>query len=171
MAWVEKTKTGWRVVERVKVGGEIRRFSVPMNDDTSESRKDATNMLRERIGKAVKDPKTAIFPHFIYYITDNERNSIKIGFSKNPVARFQHLQISNCDRLELIQTIEFPNRQMARTAESFLHKTFRAQVSSSMSEWFDSSIVNELRKSYWTADQIIEMQEEEKWKEKSGGMC
>lgn len=157
MAWVEKTKTGWRMVERAKVGGEIRRFAVPMNDNTLESQKNATNKLGERIGKAVKDPKTAIFPHFIYYITDNERNSIKIGFSKNPIARFQHLQVSNCDRLELIQTIEFPNRRMARTAESFLHKTFRAQVSSSMSEWFDSSIVNELRENYWTADQIMKV--------------
>jgi len=157
VAWVEKTKTGWRVVERIKVGGEIRRFSVPMNDNTLESQKNAANKLSERIGKAIKDPKTAVFPHFIYYITDNERNSIKIGFSKNPVARFHDIQISNCDRLELIQTIEFPNRRMARTAESFLHKTFRAQVSSSMSEWFDSSIVNELRENYWTADQIMKV--------------
>jgi len=26
-----------------------------------------------------------------------------------------------------------------------------------MSEWFDSSIVNELRENYWTADQIMKV--------------
>ena len=156
MAWVEKTRTGWRMIERSRINGEIRRFTVPMDDDTSESREDALKRLEERIGEAVKKPETAILPHFIYYITDNARDSVKIGFSKNPKERFHHLQISNCDQLELIRIIEFPNRRIARAAEEFLHKTFQDKKSESMSEWFNDSIIDELKKKYWTSGQILE---------------
>lgn len=159
MAWVEKTRTGWRMIERSRINGEIRRFTVPMDDDTSESREDALKRLEERIGEAVKKPETAILPHFIYYITDNARDSVKIGFSKNPKERFHHLQISNCDQLELIRIIEFPNRRIAREAESFLHKKFKNEISQSMNEWFHSSIIGELKENYWTADQIMEVLE------------
>ena len=159
MAWVEKRRTGWRMIERSRINGETRRFSVPMDDDTSECREDALKRLEERIGEAVKRPETAIFPHFVYYITDNERDSVKIGFSKNPKARFYNLQISNCDQLELIRIIEFPNRRIARKAESFLHKKFKNEISQSMNEWFHSSIIDELKENYWTADQIMEVLE------------
>lgn len=159
MAWVEKTKNGWRMRERGRINGETRKFTVPMDDDTPESREDARNRLEEIIGKAVKKPETAIFPHFIYYITDDARDSVKIGFSKNPEARFHNLQISNCDQLELIRIIEFPNRRIARKAESFLHKKFKNEISQSMNEWFHSSIIDELKENYWTADQIMEVLE------------
>lgn len=159
MAWVEKTRTGWRMIERSRINGETRRFTVSMDDDTSESREDALKRLEERIGEAVKKPETAILPHFIYYITDNARDSVKIGFSKNPKERFHHLQISNCDQLELIRIIEFPNRRIAREAESFLHKKFKNEISQSMNEWFHSSIIGELKENYWTADQIMEVLE------------
>lgn len=159
MAWVEKIRTGWRMVERGKINGETRKFSVHMDDDTSESREDARKRLEERIGESVKKPETAIFPHFIYYITDNARDSVKIGFSKNPKGRFHALQISNCDQLELIRIIEFPNRRIARKAESFLHKKFKNEISQSMSEWFHSSIIDELKENYWTTDQIMEVME------------
>lgn len=156
MAWVEKISNSWRMVDRGKIAGEIRRFSVRMENDTPECRQIAMKKLQEIIGKAVKAPDEYLHSYSVYYVTDAIRNSVKIGFSKNPVSRFKTLQISNCDRLELIHSIEFPNRRIARTAEEFLHKTFQDKKSESMSEWFNDSIIDELKENYWTSGQILE---------------
>jgi hypothetical protein len=157
MAWVEKIKNGWRMVERKRIAGEMRRFTVPMENDTPECREDAARRLQERIGGAIKAPETVICPHFVYYIKDQTRNAVKIGFTKNPDDRLHSLQISNCDRLEMIRSIKFENRRIARTAEAFLHKTFQNEISTSMNEWFNDSIIDELKEHYWTEEQIMEV--------------
>ena len=157
MAWVEKMKNGWRMVERQRIAGEIKRFTVPMENDTPECRADAAKRLQERIGRAIKAPESAICPYYVYYITDQVRNAVKIGFTKNLNNRLYALQISNCDRLEIICSIKFENRRIARTAEAFLHKTFQNEICASMNEWFNDSIIDDLKKHYWTSAQILEV--------------
>lgn len=46
--WVEKTKTGYRLCDRVKIDGKIRRISVPLEKDTAQARRKASAELLER---------------------------------------------------------------------------------------------------------------------------
>lgn len=47
--WVENTKKGLRLVDRVKVGGKTRRVTVQLPKDTPQARRKATEELLERI--------------------------------------------------------------------------------------------------------------------------
>lgn len=47
--WVEKTKTGYRLCDRVKVNGKIKRVTVPLEKDTAQARRRATEALNEKI--------------------------------------------------------------------------------------------------------------------------
>ena len=46
--WIEKTKTGLRLVDRIKVNGITKRVSVPLEKDTPQARKKATERLLEK---------------------------------------------------------------------------------------------------------------------------
>lgn len=48
MAWIEKTRTGLRMVDRVKVNGKIKRISVPLDRDTPQARRKAMEALNEK---------------------------------------------------------------------------------------------------------------------------
>lgn len=56
--WIEKTKTGLRAVERFKVNGKWKRFSVPIAKDTAQARRMAQNALLEK-SKAIYTPAEA----------------------------------------------------------------------------------------------------------------
>ena len=48
MAWVEKTKTGYRLCDRIKIDGKIKRVTVPLEKDTAQARRKATEALLEK---------------------------------------------------------------------------------------------------------------------------
>ena len=48
MAWIEKTKTGLRYVDRIKVDGEYRKLSTPIEKDTARARRAAAERLLEK---------------------------------------------------------------------------------------------------------------------------
>ena len=48
MAWVEKTKNGLRMVERVEVDGKTKRITVPLEKDTQKARMSAIEALYEK---------------------------------------------------------------------------------------------------------------------------
>ena len=48
--WIEKTKTGLRLCDRVKINGKTRRISVPLEKDTAQARRKATEALNDKIG-------------------------------------------------------------------------------------------------------------------------
>lgn len=54
MSWIEKTKTGLRMVERVKVDGKYKRVSVTLEKDTPQARKKAMEALYERVRENVQ---------------------------------------------------------------------------------------------------------------------
>lgn len=43
---------------------------------------------------------------FIYIVEDQDRNTIKIGYSSNPVKRLEQLQTSNSSKLSLLATFQ-----------------------------------------------------------------
>ena len=50
MAWIEKTRTGLRLVDRIKVNGKTRRISVPLDRDTPQARRRAAEELQKKAG-------------------------------------------------------------------------------------------------------------------------
>lgn len=46
--WIEKTKTGLRLCDRVKINGKTRRISVPLEKDTAQARRRATEALNSK---------------------------------------------------------------------------------------------------------------------------
>ena len=148
--------------ERAYIDGKIKRITSPMAEDTPEERERAIQVIRNKADSFVKNPQSLDVPFYVYYIADFKRKSIKIGHSRSPKARFYNLQISNCDKLEMLNTMKFKSRRIARDVESWLHKYFHAQISESMSEWFDSSILERLKSDFWTSEQILKAMEEER---------
>lgn len=59
MAWIEKTRTGLRMVDRINVDGKIKRISVPLDKDTPQARRRATDALREKAA-IIEQPITAM---------------------------------------------------------------------------------------------------------------
>ena len=47
--WVEKTKTGYRLCDRVKIDGKTHRVTVPLEKDTPQARRRANEALLEKI--------------------------------------------------------------------------------------------------------------------------
>lgn len=47
--WIEKTKTGLRLCDRVKINGKIKRISVSLEKDTAQARRKATEALNEKV--------------------------------------------------------------------------------------------------------------------------
>lgn len=48
MAWVEKTKSGLRYVDRIKVNGKYKKFSTPIEKDTAQARRRAAETIQEK---------------------------------------------------------------------------------------------------------------------------
>lgn len=79
---------------------------------------------------------------WIYFISDEKSNSIKIGHSNNPFQRLTTLQIGNSNQLRLIKTLKG-----GVDIEHRLHKKFKTLKING--EWFQSSqellqFINEL---------------------------
>lgn len=96
---------------------------------------------------------------FVYYLLNEDKDKVKIGISANPLKRAKSIQTSSGEDIELINVIEFPNREQAREAESFLHSTFsfrrrRPSKVARSCEWFDSCIVETLKERFWTYEQL-----------------
>lgn len=47
--WVEKTKTGYRICDRIKIDGKTHRVTVPLEKDTAQARRKANEALLEKI--------------------------------------------------------------------------------------------------------------------------
>ena len=98
-------------------------------------------------------------PCSVYYILNEEKDKVKIGISYNPLGRAKNIQTSSGEEIELLHVIEFPTRSRALNAEAFLHKEFMfyrkkpSKVAKSC-EWFDACIVDDLKKLYWTQENI-----------------
>ena len=98
---------------------------------------------------------------YVYYIMNEARNKIKIGMSNDPISRAKNIQTSSGEEIEILNIIEFDNREEAFAAEEFLHLKFNeyrmkpTKVSTS-SEWFDSEICDILLTNFKTKEQIIE---------------
>lgn len=48
MAWIEKTKSGLRYVDRIKVDGEYKKISTPIEKDTPQARRKAAEAIAEK---------------------------------------------------------------------------------------------------------------------------
>jgi len=98
-------------------------------------------------------------PCFVYYILNEEKDKVKIGVSNNPMQRAKELQTASGEEIEIINTIEFKNRNEAMKAESFLHREFGmwrkkpSKVSRSC-EWFDAEIVEKLMLDYDSKESV-----------------
>lgn len=68
---------------------------------------------------------------FVYLIKSHENQLVKIGFSKNPVARLEALQTSSPTRLYFLATLKCEN---PRLVEKIIHKEFISKKVSG--EWF-----------------------------------
>lgn len=100
-------------------------------------------------------------PCFVYYILNEARNKVKIGVSNDPVLRAKNIQTSSGEEIEILNTIEFDNREDAFAAEDFLHKKFdgyrmKPTKVSTSSEWFDSKIVDVLLSNFNTKEKIMD---------------
>lgn len=80
-----------------------------------------------------KQPKIG----FVYLIKDEDNNTLKIGFSKNPKSRLKQLQIATSNKLNLIYMID----GQVQEDEKEMHNFFSHLKISS--EWFinDNSII------------------------------
>ena len=47
--WIEQTKTGYRLCDRVRIDGKIKRVTVPLEKDTAQARRRATDALNKKI--------------------------------------------------------------------------------------------------------------------------
>lgn len=68
---------------------------------------------------------------FVYLIKSHQNQLVKIGFSKNPVARLEALQTSSPTRLYFLATLKCEN---PRLVEKIIHKEFISKKVSG--EWF-----------------------------------
>lgn len=69
---------------------------------------------------------------FIYFITDEEKNLVKIGYSQNPLGRLKQLLTASSSKLKLAKVIKG-----TRKSEAGYHKLFaRWKV---RREWFELS--------------------------------
>ena len=57
--WIEKTRNGLRLVDRVKIDGKTRRISVPLDKDTPQARRRAADALRAK-AEAVAVPVSVL---------------------------------------------------------------------------------------------------------------
>lgn len=72
------------------------------------------------------------FMGFIYFITDEEKNLVKIGYSQNPLGRLKQLLTASSSKLKLAKVIKG-----TRKSEAGYHKLFaRWKV---RREWFELS--------------------------------
>jgi len=55
MAWVEKTKSGLRYVDRFKIDGKYKKFSTPIEKDTAQARRRAAETLNMKIRTITHD--------------------------------------------------------------------------------------------------------------------
>lgn len=100
-------------------------------------------------------------PCFVYYILNEARNKVKIGISNDPVLRAKNIQTSSGEEIEILNTIEFDNREDAFAVEDFLHKKFdgyrmKPTKVSNSSEWFDIKIVDALLSNFNTKEKIMD---------------
>ncbi len=95
---------------------------------------------------------------YVYFIRAGLSGPIKIGFSKNPLRRYQDLQSGNPEKLRLL-AIHPGGAELERT----LHRYFKP--SRLLNEWFDPTDelldlidnVDQLR--HWNADSYDGLQE------------
>ena len=98
-------------------------------------------------------------PCYVYYISNRYRDRIKIGISKDPIQRAKYMQTSIGDELIIENVIKFKNRREAQEVEKALHSHFYAyrffpsKVSKS-TEWFDICILKDLKRYFWTHDDV-----------------
>lgn len=60
--WVEKTSTGYRLCDRVKIDGKIKRVTVPLEKDTAQARRKANTALSDKIQELLRPrSKRALF--------------------------------------------------------------------------------------------------------------
>lgn len=72
----------------------------------------------------------------LYLIRATESQRLKIGIATDPLKRLGTLQTGCPERLELVRTIDYPDRATARRAEKALHTRF--DLFHIHGEWFQN---------------------------------
>lgn len=65
------------------------------------------------------DKTEQVFPTFVYFIFNADRNTVKIGYSKNPEARIKAFQTGTLDDLSLLKTM-----LGGKSEEDSIHRQF-----------------------------------------------
>ena len=78
---------------------------------------------------------------YLYLMQNQRSGDVKIGISSNPKHRLSNLRTSSPDRIDMIRTVEFSNRDEAYEIEQFLHNSLSTYQTSSKNEWFKEKVL------------------------------
>lgn len=76
-------------------------------------------------------------PCYVYFIPEREGSNVKIGYSKDPIARVKQLQTGHPTKLGLDGYFYYEDEEKARIAESNFHHKFSEYRKTG--EWFEYS--------------------------------
>ena len=80
----------------------------------------------------------------LYVIENSSRDSLKVGVAENPYERLLQLQTGNPEKLKIIATFEYENREKALKIEKTIHKALgNSRVEG---EWFKNITVKQIQR-------------------------